>query len=499
MVYFSIDNRGMCEEEEWPLLLSFDEQLLTKTSGLTDDRLERALQEFGTESAIWGVALDSQAFLLEQDQAETFCFSLLKHYWGNVNLFSYDSFHEAHFNVEVVNEKIQHFFDAPENKKALFAFIHKKEGIHFAQLVEFLFTKSIQTPVTETGLERVYVYRVGQRFFVQPIYSERVDYWETIAAKKMYALLLQQPLVAIERPLQLMRLFQEVLLRQFSKNRVATMIHKMVQQLDFENPKSYVLKQLHLLNIEIHFSSGRRHLKKLRKCIAQVQAEWEEGPFALNEKEQTLLSYMLFQEAITRQDNGAIIQHGLYLVEEERLFNHAIELVVDYEDVLPSMNPQPQALVKNYHKNYVEHLFFVLLDTLVKEGQWEDAVTLLKNYELASCTAIFELLQEQNPEMLHLIEATVQQDIAVLVDGTTQIIRESLVTWQTSYAQKKSPYYDIALQTSQHMCNLLQILFIAEQDLLVEKLLAVYKKYMRMPAHFEHLRQFIEQRTAMLA
>ena len=481
------------------MLLSFDEQLLTKTSGLTDDRLERALQEFGTQSAIWGVALDSNAFLLEQEQAETCCFLLLKHYWGKVNLFCYDSFQEAHFNVEVINEKMQHFFDTPENKKALLAFLHKKGEIHFSQLIEFLFAKSIQIPVTETGLERLIVYQVGQRFFVQPIYSKEVGYWEYIAAKKMYTLFLQQPLETIERPQQLMQRFKALLQPHFSRNRVTTIIHKVVQQVDLENPKSYVLKQLHLFNVGLHFSSGRRHLKKLRKCIAHVQAEWNEGPFALNEKEQTLLSYMLFREAITRHDNEAIIQHGLYLIEEERLSNHAIELVVDYEDVLQSMNPQPQALVKSYRENYLEHLFFVLLNTLVKEEQWTEAFALITSYELASCTAIFELLQDQDPEMLHLIEATAQQDIAVLVDGTTQIIRESLVSWQTYHLQKGSPYYEIALHTSQHLCNILKILFNAEQDLLVEKLLAVYKKYMLIPAHFENLRQFIEQRTSIRA
>ena len=489
----------MYEEEEWPLLLSFDEQLLTKTSGLTDNRLERALQQFGTESAIWGVALDSHAFLLEQKQAETFCFLLLAQYWGSLNECSSDCFHEAHFNVEVANEKMQHFFNTPENKKALFAFLHKKGSIHFSQLIEFLFAKSIQLPVTENGLERVLIYQVGQRFFVQPIYANAVGYWEYIAAKKIFSLFLQQPLIAIERPLQLLQLFKALLQPHFSKNRVTTIIHKVVQQLDFENPKSYPLKQLHLFNIELHFSSGRRHLKKLRKHIAHMQAEWKEGVFALNEKEQTLLSYMLFREAITRHDNAAIIRHGLYLIEEERLSNHAIELVVEYEDVLQSMNPQPQALVKSYRENYLEHLFFVLLNTLVKEEQWNEAFALITSYELASCSAIFELLQDQNAEMLHLIEATVQQDIAVLVDGTTQIIRDSLVTWKTHHLQKNSPYYEIAQQTSQHVCNLLKILFIKEQDLLVEKLLAVYKKYLLIPAHFENLRQFIEQRTAILA
>lgn len=481
------------------MLLSFDEQLLQITSGQTGEVFERALQQFSSENAIWGVALPSEQLLLEQEDAEKFCFALLKNYWGKVNLFFYDYFHEANFNVAVVNEKIQQFFNEPENKTALFSFIHKHGEIRFTQLIEFLFAKTIQTPVTETGLEQLVVYKVGARFFVQPIYSDQSNYWQYVAAKKMYALFLQQPLLAIERPLQMIRMFRWMLQQHLSKNRVATIIHKLVQYADYENPKSYVLKQLHLFNIGVHFSSGRRHLKKLRKCITQVQKEWTKGAFALNDKEQTLLSYMLFQEAIVRHDHEAVIQHGLYLIEEERLSNHAIELIVEYEDVLQSMNPQPHALVKNYRENYLEHLFFVLLDTLVKEERWHDAFMLVKSYELASCSAIFELLQLQNPQpMLHMIEATVQRDIAILVDGTPQMMRDSIMAWQAHYLQKNSGYHEIALQTSLQICNLLKILFYAEQDLLVEKLLSVYKKYTHIPAHFENLRQFIEQRTAIL-
>ncbi len=485
-------------KEEWLLLLPFDEQLLKETQGQIGVELEKRLRETCDETSIWGVTFDSESFLFEQERAEKFCFLLLKNYWGKVNLFFYDSFHEANFNVEVVNEKIQQFFNEQENKKALFAFIHKQGEIRFSQLIEFLFAKSIQTPVSETGLERLIVYKVGERYFVQPLYSDQSVFWEYITAKKIYSLYLQQSLSVIERPLQMMRTFKLMLQPQFSKNRVATMIHKLVQHIDYENPKSYALKQLHLFNICSHFSSGRRHFKKLRKCVANVQSEWNQGGFALNDKEQTLLSYMLFQEAIVRNDNATIMKHGLHLIEEERLSNHAIELIVDYEDVLQSMSPQPHALVKNYNENYLEHLFFVLIDTLVKEEQWQQAFELVNCYELATCSAIFELLQAQNPQsMLHVIEATVQQDIAVLVDGTAQNIRDSLVTWHAQYEEKNSEYYEMAKMTSRHVCNLLKILFYAEQDLLVEKLLAVYKKYLLFPAHFENLRQFIEQRTAL--
>lgn len=249
----------------------------------------------------------------------------------------------------------------------------------------------------------------------------------------------------------------------------------------------------------MHYSSGRRHFKKLRKCVLHVQHSWSEGAFALNHQEQTLLAYMLFQEALFRKDYAGVLENGAYLIEEDRLSNHAIGLVVDYEAIFNSLNPQPHALVKDYKANYLERVFFELVNAFVEQNELANAWKLIQQYELASCTVIFELLHEENPQpMLHKIEAEVQQDIAVLIDGTTQIIRDSLATWQEHYLMKKGPYYEVANRTSKHVCNLLKILFYAEQDALVEKLLAVYKKYLIVPAHFANLRQFIEQRTAIM-
>ena len=193
-----------------------------------------------------------------------------------------------------------------------------------------------------------------------------------------------------------------------------------------------------------------------------------------------------------------IIMQGQYLIENERLTDHAIELVVEYGDVLSSMNPQPGALVKDYKGNYLEHVFYVLIDTLVKEGQFNRAFKLIKNYELASCTVIYELVNKENEQQeLHKIEAMVQQNIAILVDGTPQRIRESIMTWQTEYLIKQGPYYVIAEMSSQHICNLLKILFHAEQDSIVEKLLSVYKKYLLIPSHLQNFRQFIEQHMTL--
>ncbi|MEK4423719.1 Fe-S-cluster redox enzyme [Solibacillus sp. FSL K6-1523] len=484
------------------MLLSFDEQLLQVTNGQTGESLERTcLEQFSSDQidqSSWGITLPSAQFLVDPEQAEQFCFQLIKNYWGKATLFFDATFQEAHFNVEVVHERVQQFFDNPKNSQQLFNFLQIHGEIRFEQFVEQLFSKPIEASKLKNGLDVIYVYKVNDQFLVQPIYSQQALFWEYVSAKKIYSLFLQVPLLKIERPLELMGILKQQLQHHVTVNRTASIIHKLVQQIDNVNPRSLALKQLHLLNARTHFTSGRRHFLKLRKCIDTLQANWSSGSLALNEKEKTLLSYMLFQEAIFKKEHEAIVTYGLYLIEGERLNNHAIELVVEYQDVLNSMSPQPHAIVKNYKENYLEHVFFVLIDTLVKENQFEFAIELLRNHELATCTVLFEILQSPNEtQELHKIEANVQQDIAILVDGSTQLIRESLKTWQEQYLERKGPYIQIAEMTSMHVCNILKILFHEEQDILLEKLLSVYKKYLVIPQHLNKLRQFIEQRMTV--
>ncbi|MEG0471665.1 MAG: Fe-S-cluster redox enzyme [Solibacillus sp.] len=482
------------------MLLSFDEQLLQVRNGRTRESFERiCLEQFPDDQkhqGSWGITFPSAQFLIDQERAEQFCFQLIKHYWGKAKLFFDNSFQEAHFNVEVANEKVQQFFDNPKNGQQLFNLLHIHGEMSFEQFIEQLFSKPIGESRLRNGLDKIYVYKINEQFLVQPIYSQSAPFWQYVLAKKIYSLFLQVPLLKMERPLELIEMLKRQLVQRVTVNRTALIIHKLVQQIDKNNPRSLVLKQLHLLNVRTHFTSGRRHFLKLRKCIDALQADWSSGHLALNEKEKTLLSYMLFQEAIFKKEHDAIIAYGLFLIEGERLNNHAIELVVEYQDVLSSMNPQPQALVKNYKANYLEHVFFVLIDTLVKENQFAIAIELLRNYELATCTVLFEILQSPNKEQeLHKIEATVQQDIAMLVDGSTQLIRESLKTWQAHYLERKGPYIQIAEMTSMHVCNVLKILFHEEQDVILEKLLSIYKKYLIIPMHLNKLRQFIEQRV----
>lgn len=444
-----------------------DEQLYKLANGQVGEKLEAAIRQMMGQIATlsdWGVLLQSEFFLLDEASAQVDFTRLLSEHW----------------HIEAGADIFQRAVTKGEITPAL--------------CYEWLNEKSVE-PLA--SLQKIYVHQVGERYFIQSIYADQHVFWETLYAKKLYAFFWQQPLSHIEQPVERMQALRHALQLTVAKNSATTILHKLIQKLNAENPPSFLLKQLNVLNVCMHFTSGRRHLRKLRKCIAHVEEQWRAGEWALTEKERTLFSYMLLREAVIRNNRQHIIAHGLFLIENERLHNYAVELVMEYSEVLQAMPPQPKALIKNYEANYLEYVFFVLIDALVIEEEFEQAYELLLHYELASCEAIYMLLNEQKNEQIHLIEATMQRDIAMLVDQSVQNMRESLTIWQMQRADKRSDYFQLAKSSSKHVSNLLKILFVQEEDILLEKLLDAYKKYLSNDAHLRSLRRFFEQRIVV--
>ncbi|MER2190828.1 MAG: Fe-S-cluster redox enzyme [Solibacillus sp.] len=448
-------------------MYQLDKRIYMLADGQAGNKLEAAIMNVHEKSYVvsnWGVVLLSESYLLDEASAQ-FYFSKL-------------SF--EHWQIHAGQSTFQYAIRQGEiTRQMCFEWLNEKIN------------------ACTTVLEKIYAHQIGGRFFIQPIYTEDAIFWQALYAKKLYGLFLQQPLSVIEQPVERMYTLRAALQTVVSKNRAATILHKLIQKITAENPSSFFIKQLNLFNICTHFTSGRRHLLKLRKCILQVEAQWGIGPWALTEKERTLFSYMLLREAVMRRDRQQIIAHGLFLIENDRLHNYAIELVVEYSDVLQPLSPQPKALIKNYEANYLEYVFFVLIDALVIEQQFDHAYELLLHYELASCEAIYIALHEHQPEQMPLIEATMQRDIALLVDQSMQHVLESIAVWKTQYGDKQSTYFQLAHSSSKHVSNLLKVLFVNEEDVILEKLLDAYKKYLLNDLHLASLRQFIEQRIVV--
>ena len=82
--------------------------------------------------------------------------------------------------------------------------------------------------------------------------------------KKIYSIFLQTPLHTIQNPLDLMNQFKQLIQSFQTKNQVVTTMNKFIQKIDYKNPRSYLLKEFHLLNISLHFMGGKRHYKKIK-------------------------------------------------------------------------------------------------------------------------------------------------------------------------------------------------------------------------------------------
>ena len=299
-------------------------------------------------------------------------------------------------------------------------------------------------------------------------------------------------LALIEQPVGFMKIFKELLAVAYTHNRIASIIHKLVQELDYENPKSFELKQLHLLNIVNHYVSGRRSLIRLKKCVDRFVANWSHGNFEITEMEQTLLAYLLFMRATVLKLPDEQLEFALFLMEDERLNNHSVEILFEFGAALNLVRPQPESIVKNYANYYLEHVYYLMLNTLVERELFYEGYKLLKRVEIASCTAMYQVIQgDKSEEALAYIEATVQRDITTVMQMPASQMMEAIQSWQALYRKPKTIYAKTAIITTKHIMNILKILFVNEQLDGFEKLLEVYKKYLEIPSSSKMLHQFL--------
>lgn len=402
--------------------------------------------------------------------------------------------HTCWNEVENLQLKFQQLFQSPEKQQRLLQQILNHQPFQQQHLFNFVFGKELLSNDVTRQQEGIYAFQIGEGYL---IHFERED--EHLEELKeyiyqIYSIFTEIPLIHISQPMLLMQHYKEQLLKLSSKNRVVCSIHRLIQQIEElnENEHSLKMKQLHLLNVMIHFTSGNRHLYKLKKLIRQVELRWRKGEWALTEKEKVLLSYILMKEAAVRKQDRQVIQHGLHLINEDRLNNHAVEMILEYGHALNILKPQPGTLVKAYNANYLEQTFYIVIHSLVQVGDFNHIIKLVTEHEIASCTAIYNYFSEPFDEyMLHKIEATVQQDIAYLIDQSPRNIRRSIQSWREQYANPTSLYYPIAIMTSRHVCNLLKALFATEQYELFEKLMEIYKKYLLIESHYSDLRDFV--------
>ena len=477
-------------------MIQLDQQLLMRTRGQIGDVLETAISEINIEChenhSIFGELLPLSSILFNRGKAASIIMSTVKKYWGNVDLFLQEVLQDTTIDLETANDRLHAFLSSKHGEQSIFDFLLVNKSLSFNHIIYLVFGKEINIPHSVGGLTKFYLTRIGGKFLLHIIYNQHSEFWYMLFAKKIYSIFMQVTLNEIHHATDLMKQLKKTIKSHYTLNQSVVVMNELIEKIDYENPRSFRLKELHLLNVIAHYNGGKRHHRKIKKLISEIFEAWGNGRWALTEKEVVLLKYILAVEAANQNDNKKVIEYGNFLIGENHLNNHAIELLLEYSDVLPNIKPEPNTLVKCYHKNYLEQIFYIMINALVQNEQYTTVIRLLKDHEIASCSTIYQHLNTENDEnTLHLIEATVQKDIAFIVDKAPHHVMKSIEVWLQHYRLPESHYYEIAMDTSSHVCNILMALFATEQFELFEKLMEVYQKYLKVDDHFNKLREFV--------
>ncbi|MFJ7733332.1 hypothetical protein ACIQXF_15695 [Lysinibacillus sp. NPDC097231] len=487
------------------MLLNCDEQLFMTYKQNGEKGAEKLLSKWleaesdvQLDPKILGIALSPNLFLVNEEAAMNIAFSTARKYWGRVSPDMQTFFDKHGLDTQYVNDRLNAFFYTQKGKETFFEQLFAQHTMDLERLIWLIFGKRMQIAMPVNELQTIFLYKFENEYFVHMIYKEDAQFWHWLFMKKVYSLFIHKPLEQFT--------FIHEMLSHFEKSTRKTYAHvdnfvdnyrgvldKCITYVDNHNPTCLEKKQLHLYQIVTHYCLAEGDYRCVKALITSFEADWRYSMYALTEKEKVLIAYLLFHIAHQEKDNETVIQYGEYLLEDERLNNYAIEILLEYKELLPNRKPTPPAIIKNYDLNFLENLYAVLLDHYVRTGRYQEGLKLLKDNALASNKKIHATLVQKNysNEQFIAIEASVQQDIALLVNNSLQHIGLSIEEWRRHYRQPDAPYYFVAQSASMHMLNILKVLFVTEQYELFEKLMEIYKKYLLIEDHFEKLRVFI--------
>lgn len=345
---------------------------------------------------------------------------------------------------------------------------------------------NLQQPLEFNALQSIYVFQVGEHFFVHSIYSELVRLGELKFLQESENVFLRYPLQRISELYRWLQMYITVAKKHFGAAETSEELHLLVQQLEQSQPKTSKLKMCAIVELLYRFTEGEAHYSYILRKIAFMKTHWKRGKWGLTTTENTLFAYMAMTIAHARGQWKKVIDEARFLLKQDRFMDVAVELIIEYGGIMKTVQPQPAALIKNYRASVFENFFFMYIEALVQLKLYKETLRLLKTYEIATTTTIFEYLHRPSEEQLIAIEAAVQQNIALLMDGSVSYVKQSLEKWQGDYGKLEE-----ARISSQYMCYLLETLFVCEQYELFERLMAIYTKYVKLDEHYERLKEHL--------
>jgi len=487
------------------MLLDCDEQLFMTYKKSGEKGAEKLLSKWleaesdsPADPKILGTALSPKLFLVNEEAAMNIAFSTARKYWGRVTIEMQTFFTKYGLDTEFVNERLNAFFYTQKGKETFFDQLFAQHTMDLERLIWLIFGKRMQITMPVNELQTIFLYKFENEYLVHMIYKEDAQFWHWLFMKKVYSLFIHKPLEQFTFIHEMMGHIEQSTRKvcgyvdNFVNNYRETM-DKCITHVDNYNATCLAKKQLHLYQIVTHYRLSEGEYSCVKALITSFEADWRYSMYALTEKEKVLIAYLLFHIAHKEKNPETVIHYGEYLLEDERLNNYAIEILLEYKELLPNRKPTPPAIIKNYELNFLENLYAVLLDQYVKMERYQEGLQLLKEHVLASNKKIHAALVQNNysNEQFIAIEASVQQDIALHVNNSLQHIGLSVEEWRQHYRQPELPYSLVAQSASLHMLNILKVLFVTEQYELFEKLMEIYKKYLLIDDHFEKLRVFI--------
>lgn len=312
--------------------MEYGQKIYRLVDGKIDDRFDMVLQLlYEQQSDVWGAYMPLSSFLLSEEHVEQELFELARTFWDYIHKRNTFQFRALGLDLDFVNERLYVFFTTKENKAKLLHYATVHRQLTFESLYYFIFERKVTFPQTVSSLLTIHLYKVGERYFVQPIFEKHESYWQHLFAKKVYSIFMQAPLADVSEPFQLMLQLHKALQVNCTKKQTAKLIYKIVRHVSAHNERSFELKQLELFNVLSHFIGGRRYRRKLQHVTRQLYECWGDAQWRLTEKEQALTTYLLMCTAYEARDFSMTRECGNYLLYNNRIFNHAVEILIEYE------------------------------------------------------------------------------------------------------------------------------------------------------------------------
>lgn len=481
------------------MLLQCDEQTRNLSGGHVGEAFEHAIEQVSEQQAtaeiraIYGTTFMPQQFLVTQEQAMNIAFAAARKYWGTID----ESMENNDVDIKWAQDKLDSFFYSQSGKESLLAFLEVHHHANVYDIIQIIFGVECVHTISATGLHKIYAYKIGEHYVVQVIYEEIMPFCYALLAKKIYAILLYKPLKDIYFINSLLSDFEHAVYQ--SQPQVTNfhdyfqnILKKIIDYVNERNGSSIPKKQMQLYQLVFSTKRLTKQPQQVLQLITQFHNEWRYAMVPLTETEEVLLACIRLRVAVHNEEFEKIISLGEYLLEDDRLNDNGVKILVDYNEVLPNFPPATMNLVKRYDQNYLTYLCYVLVHAYIMQKDLAKAYALIWEDETASCELIHNLLRIKKPteKQLSTLNLIVEQNIAQLVGEKER--QKALAIWQSHYLQNTAPYYLAAKQTSRHITHLIQVFAYAEHEQLFLKMLELYKSYFRNPQQDAVIHQFLQ-------